>query len=48
VKHTSRVVRGGFGTGEHTGIWTRETTCVVDNEPLSPFVRSALSGDIAS
>lgn len=42
-----RIVRGGFGTGERTRIWTRETTCLVDDEPLSPFVRTALSGDIA-
>jgi hypothetical protein len=42
-----RVVRGGFGTGEQTRIWTHETTCLVDDEPVSPFVRAALSGDIA-
>jgi hypothetical protein len=42
-----RVLRGGFGTGEHTRVWTRETTRLVDDEPLSPFVRTALSGDIA-
>jgi hypothetical protein len=42
-----RVVRGGFGTGEQTRIWTRETNHLVDDEPLSPFVRTALSGDIA-
>jgi hypothetical protein len=42
-----RVVRGGFGTGEQTRIWTRETACLVDDEPVSPFVRAALSGDLA-
>lgn len=42
-----RVVSGGFGTGEQTRIWTRETTHLVDDEPVSPFVRTALSGDIA-
>jgi hypothetical protein len=42
-----RVVRGGFGTGEQTRIWTRETISLVDDEPVSPFVRAALSGDIA-
>jgi hypothetical protein len=42
-----RVVRGGFGTGEQTRIWTRETTRLVDEEPVSPFVRAALTGDIA-
>ena len=33
-----RVVRGGFGTSEQTRIWTRETTRLVDDEPLSQFV----------
>jgi hypothetical protein len=42
-----RVVRGGFGVGGHTQVWTRETSCLVDDEPVSPFVRAALSGDIA-
>ncbi len=42
-----RVVQGGFGTGEQSRIWTRETTLLVDDEPLSPFVRTAVSGDIA-
>ncbi len=42
-----RVVRGGFGAGEQTRIWTKETTRLVDDEPMSPFVRTALSGDIA-
>lgn len=42
-----RVVRGGFGTGQQTRIWTRETACLVDDEPLSPFVRTALTGDLA-
>jgi hypothetical protein len=42
-----RIVRGGFGAGEQTRVWTKETSCLVDDEPLSPFVRAALSGDIA-
>jgi hypothetical protein len=42
-----RVVRGGFGTGEHTRIWTRETACLVDDEPVSAFVRTALTADLA-
>jgi hypothetical protein len=42
-----RGVRGGFGTGQHTQVWTRETNCLVDDEVVSPFVRSALSGDMA-
>ncbi|MET0143659.1 MAG: acyl-CoA thioesterase domain-containing protein [Ilumatobacteraceae bacterium] len=42
-----RDVEGGFGTGEHTRVWTRDTNHLVDDEPVSPFVRTALSGDIA-
>ena len=42
-----RTVRGGFGSGEQTRVWTRETTGLVDDETVSPFVRTALSGDIA-
>ncbi len=42
-----RPVRGGFGTAEQTRMWTREQGRLVDDEPLSPFVRSAVSGDIA-
>jgi len=40
-------VGGGFGTGDQSRVWTRETTRLVDDEDLSPFVRTALSGDIA-
>lgn len=42
-----RVVRGGFGTADQTQIWIRETGRLVDDEPVSPFVRTALTGDIA-
>ena len=42
-----RSVQGGFGSGEQSRVWTRETTHLVDEEPMSPFVRAALSGDIA-
>ena len=42
-----RQVQGGFGTGEQTRIWTRETTHLVDDEAISPFVRAAVTGDIA-
>jgi hypothetical protein len=42
-----RPVQGGFGTGEQTRIWTRETTHLVDDEAISPFVRAAMTGDIA-
>ena len=43
-----RVAGGGFGTGERSRIWTRDTAALVDDEPLTPFVRAALAGDIAS
>ena len=42
-----RTVSGGFGTGDWSRLWTSETVCLVDGEPLSPFVRAALSGDLA-
>lgn len=42
------VVEGGFGTDDRARIWTRETATLVDDEPLSPFVRVAVSGDLAS
>lgn len=42
-----RTVEGGFGTGERTRVWTNDTGCLVDDEPLSPFVRAAVSADLA-
>ena len=42
-----RPVDGGFGTGERSRIWSNETGCLVDGEPVSPFVRAAMSGDLA-
>jgi hypothetical protein len=42
-----RAVQGGFGSGEQSRVWTNETLQLVDGEPLSPFVRAAISGDIA-
>ncbi len=43
-----RIVEGGFGTGERARVWTRDGAGLVDDEPMSPFVRAAVSGDIAS
>ncbi len=43
----TRTVAGGFGTGQQTRIWTNDTAPLVDDEPLSPFVRAAISGDLA-
>lgn len=42
-----RTVEGGMGTGEQSRIWTNDTLCLVDDEPMSPIVRAAVSGDIA-
>lgn len=42
-----RTAQGGFGTGEQTRVWTNDTASLVDGEPLSPFVRAAVSGDLA-
>lgn len=40
-------VEGGWGTAQRTRVWTNDTRCLVDEEPLSPVVRAALSGDLA-
>lgn len=40
-------VEGGFGTGQHSRVWTNDTRPLVDGEPLSPLVRAAVSGDLA-
>ena len=42
-----RMVQGGFDTSNKTRVWTNETSHLVDDEPLSPFVRTTLSADIA-
>jgi hypothetical protein len=42
-----RMVQGGFGNSERTRVWTNDTASLVDEEPLSPFVRATLSADIA-
>ena len=42
-----RTVEGGFGTGKQTRVWTNDTVALVDDETLTPFVRAAVSGDIA-
>lgn len=40
-------VEGGFASGERTRVWTNETRSLVNDEPLTPVVRAALSGDVA-
>ena len=42
-----RTVEGGMGTGKRSRVWTNDTIALVDDEPLSPLVRAAVSGDIA-
>ncbi len=42
-----RGVEGGFATGQRSRVWTNETRGLVDDEPLSPAVRAAVSGDLA-
>lgn len=46
-----RPVTGGIGSGhgggERARVWTNETAELVGGEALTPFVRAALSGDIA-
>lgn len=42
-----RTVQGGFGTGERSRLWTNDTAPLVDDEPLTPFVRAAISADLA-
>lgn len=43
-----RVAGGGFDTSDQARLWTEETVNLVDDEPLSPFVRAAISADLAS
>lgn len=43
-----RVMYEGFESADRAAVWTRERAPLVDDEPLSPFVRTALSADVAS
>ncbi|MCP3911983.1 MAG: thioesterase family protein [Actinomycetia bacterium] len=43
-----RIHEGGFRTADRTRVWTRESGFLVDDEPVSPLVRAAMSGDMAS
>ena len=42
-----RLVDEGFGSAGRGRVWTNDTAPLVDDEPLSPFVRAAVSGDLA-
>ncbi len=43
-----RVHQGGFGSGNRSRMWTNESGHLIDDEPLTPLVRAALTGDLAS
>ncbi|MDG2113909.1 MAG: thioesterase family protein [Actinomycetota bacterium] len=43
-----RVHEGGVSSSERSRVWTNESGHLVDDEPLTPVVRSALSSDLAS
>lgn len=42
-----RTVAGGFDSAERSRLWTNDTERLVDDEPMSAFVRAAVSGDLA-
>jgi len=43
-----RVHFGGFDSDGRSRVWTNESGYLVDDEPLTPLVRAALSADLAS
>ena len=43
-----RAVSGGVESSERSRVWTRERGLLIDDEPISPLVRAAVSGDLAS
>jgi hypothetical protein len=43
-----RLHEGGFASSERTRAWTNDHGFLVDDEPLTPFVRAVLSADLAS
>jgi len=43
-----RIHEAGFESAGQARIWTNETGRLVDDEPVTPFVRAALSSDLAS
>ena len=42
-----KLVQGGFQTDAQSRVWSNETAQLVAGEEVSPFVRAALSGDVA-
>ncbi|MCP5029762.1 MAG: thioesterase family protein [Actinomycetia bacterium] len=43
-----RIHEGGFRSNDRTRVWTNDSGHLLDDEPLSPLVRAALSADLAS
>lgn len=43
-----RAQSGGVESSERSRVWTRENGTLVDDEPITPLVRAAVSGDLAS
>lgn len=43
-----RIHEGGFRSDDRARVWTNESGYLLDDEPVSPLVRAALSGDLAS
>lgn len=43
-----RIHEGGFRSNDRTRVWTNESGLLIDGEPITPLVRAALSGDLAS
>jgi hypothetical protein len=43
-----RVLEGGIASSERSRIWTNDNGLLVDDEPMNPAVRAALSGDLVS
>ena len=43
-----RIHEGGFQSGERARVWTNDGGALVDGEEMTPFVRAAMSADLAS
>ncbi len=43
-----RMHEGGFESSDRARVWTNETGRLVEDEDITPFVRAALSSDLAS
>ena len=43
-----RIHEGGINSGERSRMWTNDSGRLLDDEPLTPLVRAAISADLAS